>query len=312
MLLRKWLMLVQLAQRTGGFLAVLIALCVVIAVTAPHLDRDGPSQEANLVYLPKAEYLRPLSLGYNQVLADILWFRTISYFGQHFRGDRMYPWLAHMCDLVTDLDPRAEHVYRFGGMVLPWEAGQADAGIQLLEKGIEALPDSWLLHYWVGFNYYFFKNDLASAAEHMRRAAVLPGAHANAARFAAVLAAEHQGAETAIRFLTEMRQQVDSEEMREVVGEHISMARLAAHLQQLNQAVSSYRTRFGEVPQSTSQLVERGLLADVPRDPFGGVYVIDPESGTVSSSTGKEPSKLHRSKLYEKRLKGDLGRDFQD
>jgi len=297
-------------QRTGGFVAILIALSAVIAVTAPRLDRRSPSGEEPLVYLPKAEYLRPLSLGYELVLADVLWFRTISYFGKHFRGDRLYPWLAHMCNLVTDLDPRAERVYRFGGMILPWEAGQADAGIELLEKGIKVLPESWLLHYWVGFNYYFFKNDLASAVEHMRRAAVLPGAHANAARFAAVLAAEHRGPETALRFLNEMHRQVDSEEMREVVNEHIASARLAMHLEQLNQAVSSYRDRRGEIPRSVSQLLEEGFLLEAPQDPFGGVYVIDPETGKVSSSTGKEPSKLHRSKLRERQMRGELGRDF--
>jgi hypothetical protein len=144
----------------------------------------------------------------------------------------------------------------------------------------------------------------------MRRAAILPGAHASTARLAAVLAAEHQGPETAIRFLSEMRQQVDSEEIRQVVGEHIAMARLAVDLQQLNQAVSHYRERFGETPQSPSELVEKGVLAAVPQDPFGGVYTIDPETGAVSSSTGKEPSKLHRSKLYEKQLKGELGQDI--
>jgi hypothetical protein len=282
----------------------------VLAVTAPRLDRPETDSDAELVYLPKAKYLRPLSLGYSLVLADALWFRTISYFGQHYRADRMYPWLAHMCELVTDLDPRAAHVYRFGGMILPWEAGQADAGIQLLEKGIKALPDSWMMHYWVGFNYYFFKNDLESAARHMRQAAVLPGAAPNAAILAALLAAESQGPETALQLLNEMRQQVDSDEMLEVVDEHIAKTKLSIHLQRLNDAVSTYRTQFGVMPLSTPQLVAKGLLNEVPPDPFGGVYIIDPETGTVSSSTGTAPSKLYRSTLYEKQRKGELGQDF--
>lgn len=301
---------IHIAQRTGGFLALLTALCALIAVTAPRLDRPEMDQEGELLYLPKAEYLRPLSLGYSQVLADVLWFRTISYFGQHFRADRTYPWLAYMCNLVTDLDPRAAHVYRFGGMILPWEAGQADAGIQLLEKGIKALPDSWMLHYWVGFNYYFFKNDLESAAMHMRRAALLPGAAPNAATFAALLSAESQGPETALQFLQEIRHQVDSQEMLEVVDEHIAKTRLSIHLRQLNAAASKYHERFGIWPWSTSQLLETGLLSEVPQEPFGGVYVIDPHSGQVSSSTGTEPSKLHRSKLREQQMKGELPREF--
>lgn len=301
---------VTIAQRTGGFLALLIAFCVVIAITAPRLDRSHAAREADLVYLPKAEYLRPLSLGYTQVLADVLWFRTISYFGQHFRGDRMYPWLAHMCDLVTDLDPNAEYVYRFCGMILPWEAGQTDAGIRLLEKGLEALPESWLLHYWIGFNYYFFKNDFDSAASHMRRAAMLPGAHPNTAQFAALLASEHQGPDTTMRFLAEMQNEVASEEMREVVREQIAMAQLARDLQRLDAAVVDYKSRFGRTPNDVSELVDANLITQVPQDPFGGIYVVDPENGTVRSSTGKKPSKLHLSKLRKKRLRGESVRDF--
>ncbi len=62
-------------------------------------------------------------------------------------------------DPVTDLDPNADYVYRFAGVILPWEANQADDGIRLLEKGVRNVPDSWLMHFWLGFNYYFFKSD---------------------------------------------------------------------------------------------------------------------------------------------------------
>ena len=120
-----------------------------------------------------------MSLGWHNVLADVLWFRTISYFGEHYRSDRTYPWLAQMCDLVTDLDPRAEHVYRFAGVILPWEADQVEAGIRLLEKGVRQFPDSWLLHYYLGFNYYFFKNDFDARSRTCAAALALPGAHPN-------------------------------------------------------------------------------------------------------------------------------------
>ena len=109
-----------------------------------------------------------------------------------------------------------------------------------------------------------------------------------------------------------MRQQVDSKEMREVVSGHIAMAHLAMHLEQLNQAVASYREQFGEVPQSPSELVEKGFLSQLPQEPFGGVYVIDRGTGAVSSSTGKKPSRLHRSKLRDKQLQEELDLDLPD
>src|SRR5262249_58229838 len=117
------------AIRSAALLAALGGLAGVVALTGVRLDRARAdvSAEDEPVYLPQAAYLRPMSLGWQNVLADLLWFRTISYFGEHYRSNRTYPWLAAMCDLVTDLDPRAEHVYRFAGFILPWDANQVDA-----------------------------------------------------------------------------------------------------------------------------------------------------------------------------------------
>ena len=273
-------------------------------------QRPRPDASANEpVYLPQAKYLRAISLGYRNVVADLIWFRTISYFGEHYRSERTYPWLAHMCDLVTDLDPRAEHVYRFAGVILPWEAGQVDAGNRLLEKGVKVFPDSWMLQYLLGFNYYFFNNDHARAAEHLQRAAQLPDVHRNVVRLAALLAAEQYGPDTALQFLTEMEQTVESPEMREVIHRHMREAKLAADLNRLAAAVEIFRARNGYIPLSPWTLAEAGLIPGVPADPFGGVYEIDPQTGRVSSSTGHQPPQLHQSQRREKLLRGESVRD---
>lgn len=291
----------------------MLALGGVIALAATARARLAPlesTQTAQPVYLPKAEYLRPMSLGFANVLADVLWFRTISYFGSHYRGDRVYPWLAHMCDLVTDLDPRAEHVYRFAGVILPWEAGEADEGIRLLEKGVRTFPDSWMMHYWLGFNYYFFKNDFKQAAFYLHRAAELPDAHPNAARLAALLYQEQYGADTASEFLREMERNSQDPQMREVVRRHLTEAQLSEGLDQLTEGVALYRERFGRLPAQLDELVASGILAALPREPFGGTFRLDPKTGAVTSSSGQVPSRLHQSPLRAKLLRGDGVRDF--
>jgi len=301
-------MMLHPTLRTAGVFLAFAGCCAVTGWTTPRLERNHrvalDSQEP--IYLPKAEYLRLMSLGYNNVLADILWFRTISYFGQHFRGDRTYPWLAHMCDLVTDLDPRAQHVYRFAGMILPWEAGQADAGIRLLEKGIVAFPDSWLLHYWLGFSYYFFKDDFDAATRYLKVAAQLPDAHPAAADLAARLASKRYGPQTTMQFLAEIRNNAYSDEMRDAIAENIRDAKLAFHLEQLNSAISAYHARYGSPPPNLQTLVEVGAITRVPLDPYGGVYEIDPQTGKARSSTGRRPSILYQSKLREKHLQASF------
>lgn len=292
--------------RGFGFFAALAACGATIAFSLPRLEAGtaGAETGSEPVYLPKADYLRLISLGYDNVLADVLWFRTISYFGKHYRSDRAYPWLAHMCDLVTDLDPKAEHVYRFAGMLLPWEANEAEAGIRLLEKGTKVFPDSWLLYYWTGFNYYFFLDDLGTAADYLARAARLPDAHPSVAKLAALLASKHYGPEATLGFLSDLKGDLYTDEMREVVDTHMREARLAADLEVLNRAVDAHRERHGAPPESLAALVDDGTLEAIPADPFGGVYEINAETGKVRSSTGHKVSALYKSRLRQKMLGG--------
>ena len=88
-----------------------VALIVLASWSSTRMDRhlESDHERAGLIYLPPTNFLRAVSLGYQQTLADLLWFRAISYFGRHYHGTRIYPWLASMCDVVTDLDRRAEH-----------------------------------------------------------------------------------------------------------------------------------------------------------------------------------------------------------
>lgn len=300
------------AMRGVALVAALGTLGAVVGVTGTRLDQGAAlaARTDEPVYLPRAEYLRPMSLGWRNVLADILWFRTISYFGSHYRSDRTYPWLADMCDLVTDLDPRAEHVYRFAGFILPWEANQADAGIRLLEKGARQFPDSWQLQYFLGFQSYFFKDDYAKALAHLRRAAQLPGAHPSVAQLITVLAAEQYGAATTLEFLAELEHNVDSPELREVVREKMRETQLAHNTERVEDAVEIYRDRTGRTPLTVEELVDAGLLASAPGDPFGGMLVIDQLSGAVRSSTGRTPSRLHQSKVRERALRGEPLREM--
>jgi hypothetical protein len=303
-------MLPRNATRSALWLLALSLLIAAVAFSNRRLDRVVlAAPEEDPVYLPKAEYLGAMALGWRNALADVLWFRTINYFGAHYRSDHTYPWLAAMCDLVTDLDPRAAHVYRFAGVILPWEADQVDAGIALLKKGLRQFPDDWMLHYHLGFHYYFFKNDNDAALASLRDAMALPDAHPSIARLAAVLAQHQYGPETTLAFLQELADNAESADVRGVVAEHMREAQLAADLVQLQSAVDTYRQRTGALPPSLDALVDSGLLAAVPRDPFASGYEFDPHTGAVRSGSGRVPSALHASRIRERAVRGESVRE---
>jgi len=291
--------------RALEILAVLLLCAVAAAWTDARLgERLGRVDSAELVYLPPPAFLKTVSFGYRRALADVLWFRAISYFGKHYRSDRVYTWLAHMCDVVTDLDPRAEHVYRFGGVILPWEADRIDDGIALLEKGTRNIPDSWRLHYMLGFSYYFFKNDLAAAGHALETGMRLPGAPEFVSRLTATIMAADRGPDAAAAFLAEVERTAPSEEMRGAIRQRIQELGLVHSIDQIENGLRTFRERTGHLPAALEELVTTGILSAIPPDPFGGHYVFDPHSGEVQSSIGGAARRMGSSNMRKAFLSG--------
>ena len=294
------------AVRRATLAAIAAALVTLHLLAQERLahERAHLGEAEELIYAPPARFLDLVSLGYRHALASVLWFRTIDYFGRHYRSDRVYPWLAEMCERVTDLDPRAEHVYRFGGLILPWEANQIDAGIALLEKGARNLPDSWQMHYLLGFSYYFFRDDLEHASQSLRAALATPDAPPFLAGLLTVIEAAHRGPDEALQFLQAAYASAQLPEMREMLRQQMDELRFARDLGQLQRLVDTYRQQTGRLPADWGELVALGWLRGRPIDPFGDPYVIDPVSGRVGSQSGRQPKKLGSSQMREAILRG--------
>jgi hypothetical protein len=197
-----------------AFLALAVLGGAVFQIQALMDDAFPRRRVEQLLYLPSGAHLRPAVLGFDLVTADYFWLKTIGYFGGHYMADRKYPWLAHILNLVTDLDPRYRVVYYFGGLVLAVEASQVDESTALLKKGMKNLPEVWKFPFFVGFNYLYYKGDAASAAEYISRAATLPESPEYLPRLAASLYARSGRTDAAVAFLQTMERTVDDERLR--------------------------------------------------------------------------------------------------
>jgi tetratricopeptide (TPR) repeat protein len=297
-------------RAVGTTVAVTAALASLIAIL--NYSRDVIAQSPfpkdpgrEFVYVPDPQFLRIVSLGHTAAAADLLWFRTINYFGTHYHTDRLYPWLFKMCDVVTDLDPMAVHVYHFAGVVLPWEANRPDDGIALLEKGLSHFPDSWYLHWLIGFNYYFFKNDLQKAAFHLGRAAELPGTHPYVSRLAAVVYAHGVDTRAAESFLRDLANSTQDESMRSMLSVRLLELQLGRDLDALDEAVQRFKETRGALPTTLEEMLNAGVVARLPREPFGGSYVLDPETGKVKTTSGHAALRLYESNARKEYQKGN-------
>jgi hypothetical protein len=282
--------------------AALLALAVILATGLHLLQLELDQQRAaapkmqQFMYLPQGEYLRIAVLGYRQVAADLLWIQAIQAMGERTVSEEAGHWIAHALDVITTLDPQFVRVYEAGGIALTTLVVMTEESNRLLEKGIRYNPEVWRLPFYLGFNYYFELYDDQKAAEYIARASRLPGAPAYLASFAAQLYVSARTPQVAIDFLGQMYSQATDENVKRVLEQRLKEIVVERDLQLFEEAVGRYRALHKRAPVRLEELVGPGLLRELPREPFGGRYLYDPQTRSVRSSEVKE-----RLKVYGKR-----------
>jgi len=93
-------------------------------------------------YLPTSEALKLVSMGYENVVADALWLRTVTYYGAWAKGDHGLDFFRELTHRVVDLDPWFVEGYKFGAFVLADDLDRMDEAHALLAKGGERMPNN--------------------------------------------------------------------------------------------------------------------------------------------------------------------------
>jgi tetratricopeptide (TPR) repeat protein len=288
----------SLAARRSALVAAGLLLVAGLHLLQVRIDaqRTVTPKLQRFMYLPRGEYLRVAVLGYEQVVADLLWIQAIQAMGEPTVTEEAGRWLYRALDVITTLDPRFVRVYEAGGIALVTLAVLAEESNRILEKGIRYNPDYWPLPYLLGFNYYFELHDDAKAADSIARASRLHGAPEYLAPLAARLYASAREPQVAIDFLARMYEQTSDENVKRVLERRLKEVVVERDLQLLEEAISRYRKLHKRAPERLEDLIGPGLLQALPRESFGGRYLYDPQTQTVRSSEMKE-----RLKVYEKR-----------
>src|SRR5207244_148830 len=148
-----------------------VLLVPVVPFVQRHIDAGLGVYRAQeeALYLT-GKQLRRLSPGFEDLMADLYWLRTVQYYGfQRIWGGQRYDLLFPLADIVTTLDPRLEIAYHYGAIFLcearPAGAGDPQAGIALLEKGVRNNPGNWRLRQDLGFFTFTFTGDAQRGAQ---------------------------------------------------------------------------------------------------------------------------------------------------
>jgi tetratricopeptide (TPR) repeat protein len=214
--------------------------------------------------------------------------RTVVYFGRQRLStdpDKNYDLLHPLLDLVTTLDPHFTVAYRFGAVFLseryPDGPFRPDQAIDLLKRGAARNPTRWQYPHDVGFVYYFALRDYTQASEWFSRASEIPNSPIWLRSMAAV-ALTRGGDREASRFLwRQLHDGAEAEAIRENALFRLAQLDAFDAIDALNQAVARYQAQAGRFPESWGELIGSGLLRQVPADPAGVPFVLDPANQDV-------------------------------
>ncbi|MSO45587.1 MAG: hypothetical protein EXQ59_02300 [Acidobacteria bacterium] len=279
--------------RTWGLAVGMVALLAGVVGLQRARERLGPlplpEGGGSVLYVRSPEVMTRMALSYDALAADLYWIRAIQHFGATKLSTdpgKAYDQLYSLLDLSTSLDPDFTVAYRFGAIFLsepfPNGPGRADQAIALLQKGLMAQPESWAFAQDIGFVHYWWLHDYAQAAAWFLRASEIPGAPSWMKPLAAVTLAQGGNRTSSRQLWQQVNDSADVDWLRTQARLRLRQLDALDQIDVLRTIARAYEQRAGAQLHSWDDLVRRGYLRGVPRDPAGHLYQLDVARGRIT------------------------------
>ena len=272
---------------TTFLLAILVTLHVFFLGKAGTERKTLPSDAGGGFVIP-SPVLKITSLEFKGVVSDLLFIKVMVFKGSTYERKEQplmkpeeWQWFDKTLNASTDLDPYFVDPYVFANANMTWEGGMIRETNALLEKGTQYRDWDWMLPFFVGFNSFFFLHDNAKAAEYLMTASRRPGPSEQLVSLAARLEYKDKKTENAILFLEAIEKKTEDERLKKEYETRISA--LQARLL-LERSVSAYKEKFKRSPVSLQQMIEKGIMKEIPKDPYGGKFSIGPDGEITCTS----------------------------
>jgi len=267
----------------------LIALIAYAFVLGPFTDymRRKPTEE-KLGYVPNATMLGFVCADQKAFVGAALIMKVIMYFGglsdrppekalalpPDFRG------MSNIIHTALKLDPYNMDGYYFAQSFLTWEVKQFALANRLLDYGMKYRTWDWYLPFFAGFNHAYFLKDYKKAAEYFRRAGDLSGNELQI-NLAGRYMQESGQTELAIAYLKAMIVTSRNETAKKSFGVRLKAFEGARTIEI---ARDRFQVKEGRNPSSVAELLKSGFLQELPSDPYGGQFYLEPDGKVATTS----------------------------
>lgn len=204
---------------SGLVLLVLVVSTLSVGRTGQVVLRQRPRPA--VAALPAIPFLKVVSLGYREAAADLAWMHAVQYYGEYRQRGNDLSEFGHYLDVVNTLDPRYEHAYVLGAVVMATDGGNLPAALEILRRGRRANPTSGTCVFEMGFLSYIIGNDVDAALQYFRLAAEDPAWRERAQRFEAFLSRRLGRLETSWLLWKDLYDHTDNPSLKIVAKENM-------------------------------------------------------------------------------------------
>ncbi|KIG12429.1 hypothetical protein DB30_01464 [Enhygromyxa salina] len=233
-----------------GFLAAML-----LTHTKVKERRDEFPPDQDLLYLPPAQHLAPMSLGYREALGDLIWIRTVIFAGDRV-GATNYKWIMEYLEAIYSLSPQFRRPYAWGGVAFIYSGDQidramVDRAIALYDRGLAHFPEDHELLFAAGMLLTrdvqtvpgYTSEEKAAAMERgaslIRKAAAF-GAPPLVRELAATLVSEGGADQLAIAFLESQLLQAEDPDHRRLLEQKLQATIGEAGLESIERLRTSF------------------------------------------------------------------------
>ncbi len=146
--------MIGILQRQLLLWAVTVVLAACVGLLHIELDHWGNVRPKlqQVTLLPSGEFMRIASLGYRELMADVLWLQAIQMMGDRTLTEESGHRLYYILDRITTIDPKFVRAYEAGSQALCILVVMPEESNRLLEKGMRHNPQEWMLPFLLGIN----------------------------------------------------------------------------------------------------------------------------------------------------------------
>lgn len=262
---------------------VIFGFCLIsVPLASAYLEKINLPKE-KFFYLPPVKLVEVIGGRFKNLAADFFYINGVMAVTDKFRDrEKRVEWIQDNFGLAVYLDPELTEAYFFSGVVLSRDRTGMEKGIEFLEKYRYLNPSDWRIPYWIGFN-YFQLGDYLTAAKFYEQAAGLPGSPGYLRSNQAFLYYRAGRADLGIMYLRALKQSVkDDRQLKWIEIKLLWLENIVFIQDTLNRFTAAY----GRLPAGLNELVEKGFMSGVPKDPFGREYYLDADKGEIKSRFG--------------------------